>query len=77
MLEIFYTFWNIWSNIKKISLITLIFLRQFEQDFFLFKVLEGMDFEENFIKWVRSIYTTLHCYTIAEIIVNGDLRKSC
>ncbi|XP_061495705.1 calcyphosin-2 isoform X3 [Rhineura floridana] len=36
-------------------------------------VLEQMDFGDNFIKWIRSIYTSQK----ARIIVNGDLTDSC
>ena len=38
---------------------------------FLFKVLEDRNFGENFIKWVKSIYTSQK----AQIIVNRDLTK--
>lgn len=41
--------------------------------FDLFRGLEDMDFGDNFIKWVQSIYTL----QTACIIVNGDLTKPC
>lgn len=40
---------------------------------FLFKVLEHMNFGENFRKWVQLSYTSW----MMQIAVNGDLTKPC
>lgn len=52
---------------------TLIFLDTERTLDFFKKILEGTDFGDNFIEWIKSIYTM----QMAQIIVNGDSSVRC